>query len=1045
MELRKLYIAALLILMAQTTMGQNIFFGQNKVQYRDFDWYYIQTSDFDIYFYEGEDSLAIFAAEALTDAFEDIHNELNYTLSKRVPVIVYASHNEFQQTNVIGELIPEGVGGFTEVFQNRIVIPFTGSYEDFRHVLHHELTHAVIFDLLYGNALKSIFSREALFRPPLWFSEGYAEYSSRHGWDIEADMFVRDAVIEGYLPPLQFLGGFLAYKGGQCAINYICEKYGEEKIFEILSKGRSVITMERAVKGALGISLEDLSEEWHKTLKRIYWPEIAERDDPDELGEMLTDHIEDGSVYNQQPEWSPAGDRLAFFSDKSNPQNGYSDRYNEIFIISTIDGEIISCLVKAERSGDLESLHSYVSGLSWSPDGKQIAFISKSHGSDALFIFDAYSGKRKKKIEFDLSGLRNPAWSPDGSRIALEGFKEGFTDLYIYDFNDSTTNRVTSDKYDDTNPSWSPDGSSIAFSSDRPLDENDGDEFIYGTYNVFVLNLESNEIENITSNPYNNSQPAFSPDGKRIAYMSNKNGISNIYIYEIEKAESFPITNIISGVFAPSWSPEGDKLAVSAFNKYGFDILVLKDLKNVAPDDGELLITPFMRKLRDNEKNIFVPEVILTEEQVNKMAGDSTSKLTSDFSTYVFKAGQSIINRESYHSESDSLDKQPSEMAEFSEKDTLEYLMPDGNFKRNKYKLKFSPELITGGLSYDNFYGLRGQSFLAISDMFGDHHFYIVTDLVNTIDQSNIQLSYSYTEKRINYGVGIFHFKDTYYDDYNGIYFSDRVFGLQAYASHPFSRFSRFDLSLTQMTVSRDNFRYKPNSTTNLMSLSGELVSDAVIWGIVGPVSGQRYKLSLEKSLKSVNTGLSYLSFQMDYRKYLHFWDRYNFAIRLGGGASSGEDAKLFHLGGSSNWIGPKRKTSNIYSVNNIYINEIIVPLRGYSYFEDTGTHYAIANFEFRYPFIDYFQLRFPLPISLQQVSGAIFWDIGAAWTKRKELRVFDPEHGFPVLGNVNSGIGFGARANLGIFVLRVDFGWATDLNTIAQKPETYFSFGAEF
>ena len=311
MKFRITYITIAIALIAASAAAQNVYFGQNKVQYRDFNWSYIQTADFDIYFYKGEDTLAVFAAGVLNEAYKEISEELNYTLNNRVPVIIYASHNEFQQTNVIGELIPEGVGGFTEVFKNRIVVPFTGSYEDFRHVLHHELTHAVVFDLLYGNALKSIFSREALFQPPLWFSEGYAEYSSRHGWDMEADMFARDAIIEGYMPPLMYLNGFLAYKGGQSAILYITEKYGEEKIFEIFSKGRSVVTMERAVKATLGISLEDLSEEWQKALKKAYWPEIANRESPDDMGEMLTDHTKDGSIYNQQPEWSPSGDRLA--------------------------------------------------------------------------------------------------------------------------------------------------------------------------------------------------------------------------------------------------------------------------------------------------------------------------------------------------------------------------------------------------------------------------------------------------------------------------------------------------------------------------------------------------------------------------------------------------------------------------------------------------------------------------------------------------------------------------------------------------------------
>ena len=127
-------------------------FGQNKVQYRDFDWKFISSPNFDVYYYGDEIDLANFTMEASIEAYEQIAKHLRWNLKKRVSIIVYHSHNEFQQTNVVGVYMQEGIGGVTELFKNRVVIPFEGDYKAFRHVIHHELVHAMINDLIYGGS-----------------------------------------------------------------------------------------------------------------------------------------------------------------------------------------------------------------------------------------------------------------------------------------------------------------------------------------------------------------------------------------------------------------------------------------------------------------------------------------------------------------------------------------------------------------------------------------------------------------------------------------------------------------------------------------------------------------------------------------------------------------------------------------------------------------------------------------------------------------------------------------------------------------------------
>jgi len=1011
-----------LFLLISQGMTQEPYFGKNKVQYKSFDWHFIQTENFDIYYYKGEYHLAKFAADVLEEAYLKVKQELRYDLSKRIPLILYNSPNDFQQTNVISNLIEEGVGGFTESFKTRIVVPFTGSYEDFRHVLHHELTHAVTYDMLYGNMVSSIFSRQYLFQLPLWFAEGYAEYSSRGGWDIQADMVIRDATINGYLTPLELAGGYLVYKEGQSAIGYIVEKYGEEKLSEILNKGKSELSMDKALKSAIGIDQKALSEEWMKAQRKKYWPEIALRKEAKEFAKKLTHHPEDGSYINEKPAFSPAGDRLAIFSDRSD--------YTEIYIISAIDGKVLKRLVKGERSGDLESLHSYVSGLSWSPDGKSLAFVSKSKGGDVLCLIKVKDGKIYKKLGFQFDAMRSPSWSPEGKMIAFVGIKDGKADLYICHIDNQELIKLTDNYYGDEDPSFSPDGRFIAFSSDRPLELNeDSLDYKYGHYNLYLLELKSRKIKNLTKGEGNNTSPTWAPDGKKICFVSDRNGTYNLYVVDLDSSVVFPITNVLSGCFSPSWSKDGDKIAFSAFQKGGWDIFLIKEIKPAVEEEYSLIKTPYLLALEKDTIST-TTDTLQVEEPIQ-------SRL--DFSSYVFKAGKGEL---------DSL----AEMVEVKvveKKDTISYRLPNGEYRERKYKLKFSPDLVSGALSYDTYFGFQGQSFIAISDMLGDHTFILATDVVNTIDQSNFQIFYFYQARRLNVGGGILHTKYYYIDDLDRL-FSDRVYGALAYLSLPFSKFTRAELNLSHISIDRKYYDLNPytliydDRSAKVLLASLSWINDTVIWGHTGPINGTRSLLSYEYAPYITPRSTTYGAAMMDYRKYFHFKKRYDFVFRLSGGFSHGDDKKRFFLGGQSNWIGPSSGSENIYGINDLYFGNVITPLRGYKYFDISGTKFFLTNIELRYPFVEHFIMKFPLPLTLRYINGALFYDMGAAWDENKKFKGGTSKDGTK-LKDIKAGFGFGARANLGFFVLRYDVGWATDFDWVSSKPQHYVSLGAEF
>jgi len=1086
----------ILILLAPITNSQETSFGKNKVRYKDFDWSFIQTRHFDLHFYEDAYPTAKFAATVLESSYTEITKELNYVIQRRIPVFIYNSHNDFQQTNITSGLISEGVGGFTEVFKNRIVIPFSGSYEDFRHVLHHELTHAVTFDMLYGNAFKSLVSRQRLFSMPLWLAEGYAEYSSRHGWDYWADMVVRDATINGYLAPPWAIGGYLAYKQGQAMVKYIAEKYGEDKLGELLRKGKVHLTMNRTLKETIGLTEEEFWEDFNKEMKRRYWPDIAERKDPDEIAKQLTHARKDGSFFNEKPAFSPEGDKIAIFTDKSD--------YTEIVLISAIDGKYITDLVKSQRSGDLESLHSYVSGITFSPDGESITFVGKSSGKESLFLYNVKKKKTYRKKELDYYNILSPAWSPDGKKIAfsaLEGFKR---DLFIYDIENDKVTQLTDDRYDDVDPSWTADNNSLIFSSDRPHPQNQivdlknnlyvdsgafmpGD-FVYGFYNLFRINLSDNKVDVLDVGPGQNKVPAVSPDGSKVAFISNRNGIDNLYIAYLDSTYYFAITDIISAIRHLSWSPDGKNIAFSAFNKGAFDIFLMKELVPVS-ENGQPAFTDYMlgkydllKKFRNNEtlnahkkstnttlavidsvseyetyevdssfwatlQDTSVTDIVEGNEEDSTSVEDSLTTETGIYDDeYVFVSEEKDPLDSLLIPIGDSIDFYQPVVAEPTSFDSVPPPLESGDFLVKKYKTRFTPDYVGGGFSYNTFFGLSGLSYFVFSDYLGNHQIYVATELVNNIDQSFLQAFYFYNKKRTNLGVGFFHTKNYYLDNVDHL-FSDRFYGLQFIASYPFSTYSRIDLMTSQFFIDRqyhDSDDDSEDRSSKVTTAELAYVTDNIIWGITGPINGRRTKLSVTYGANLFDIeDIEFTSVDFDYRKYWHFGKLFSMAFRLSGGASFGNTPKQYFLGGTTNWIGNRTLDAKVYDVENLYFADVITPLRGYDYYDLSGNRYGLLNWEFRYPMIDYFIMRFPLAIAITNVTGAIFYDMGSTWTD--DNFKFGTSTGGSRLKDVKAGFGFGMRANLGFILIRYDLAWSTDYRNVSDKPFYYFSLGADF
>ncbi|NNF59359.1 MAG: BamA/TamA family outer membrane protein, partial [Rhodothermaceae bacterium] len=578
------------LLVADPAAAQYFGFGKNRVQYGAHDWRYIQSEHFDIYFYEREGTapggriLADFTARAAEDAYEQVADLFNYEISERIPLLVYQGHNDFAVTNAVQlPVYAEGIGGVTELFKNRIAVPFTGDWRDYRRVVHHELVHAVINDIFYGGSIQSILQNNLRLQIPLWFNEGLAEYSAL-GWDTQSDMYLRDAILNDYLADIPRLSGFFAYRGGQGVWDFIAEEYGREKVSEILERVRLTHSVPGAFREATGLSLRELSDRWKEALKIEYFPEVAAREDLDVVARPLVTEERGGGYYNTSPAISPQGDQVAYVTA--------TDGLFDVYVVAASGTERPQKLIDGQDNTQFESLRVLSPGLAWDPSGTRLAVAVKSGPSDAVAVYDVTRRRAEHFRVPNVDGIHSVAWSPDSTRIAFSGASGAQSDIFVLDLATGTATNVTGDLFSDHEPAWSPDSRSLVFHSDRadqlqlkqataaatgpggfdPLAHD------FSQYDLYRLDLEApDRVERLTFNESWDETNAEFGGPDRLLFVSDRNGIWNLYEKDLATGDELPLTDLQTGVIQASLSADGSRAALVALNEGTPSIYLLRD------------------------------------------------------------------------------------------------------------------------------------------------------------------------------------------------------------------------------------------------------------------------------------------------------------------------------------------------------------------------------------------------------------------------------------------------------------------------------------
>jgi hypothetical protein len=557
-------------LFAESASAQFYYFGRNKVQYTNFDWHVLRTEHFDIYYYPEMKDLAERGAAFAEASYRVLEGKFNFNVANRIPLIFYSSHLHFEQTNVTPGFIPEGVGGFFENLKGRVVIPFDGSIHQFKHVIQHELVHVFMHTKISRILLDHRLSEDRI--PPLWFTEGLAEYWSTE-WDAQAEMLLRDAVLTEYLVPMgdieSIYGSFLMYKEGQSFLQFLSQTYGEDKILLIMENFWKSSSFRDVMKMTFGKEYRSLDEEWVYSLKKKCYPLLSLSDQPSIVSEpVVTEGFNSNPVFYRRD-----GKPEVFFIGN---YTGYTSIYRKE--LGNREARPVT-VIEGEKSNEFEAFHFFQSKIDISKSGI-LAFVTKSGETDALHLYNVNEDRLVRTLHLPgIVSIGSPSWSPDGKQLVFSAMDmSGYNDLYIFTLETRAMRRLTNDYYDDRDPAWSPNGGGIAFSSDRT---SFGPE---GKYNLFLYNLETGTIEQLAAGDENYHSPSWSPDGHEIAFTSDADGAQNVWMVglgdtttasrALKPVEMRRLTNFTTAAFNPCWTDSGE-IVFTAFEKFSFQIRMI--------------------------------------------------------------------------------------------------------------------------------------------------------------------------------------------------------------------------------------------------------------------------------------------------------------------------------------------------------------------------------------------------------------------------------------------------------------------------------------
>ena len=970
------------------------YFGKNRVKYDDPDWHIYETEHFEIFYYpEMEEHLERVASYA-ESAYAQISADLTHDLATRIQLVVFKTHSEFEQQNIAPGQSPEGVGAFAEPFRQRIVLPIDEPPDQLYRLITHELTHQFAFDIIPRS-----FIRQGI---PLWVDEGLADYMAGV-WKPLDLMTVRDAALSDILPRMsefERYGGFasarVVYNLGHAAFEFIEERWGKEGVRQFLFSLRKTVIGGGGdiYDDAFDITAEEFDDEFESYI-RDRFQAFRDKERPDDYGrDLAPDPLDTPYVSVVSIEPSPSGDLIAAFAQNR------KDREIDIILISSEDGTVVSNLTDGfdqdlgfESIGIPGARWNAVPWMSWSGIGDRIGYFVRRGKYRSLVLQNVVTRDVERMIDLEtVDQPESPDISADGRYVAFSALHRAIGDIYLLDLDTEELTNLTNDDFADYSPTFSPDGSYLVYLAR-----------ISGNNKLFRLDLETKEKTQLTFGTFSEATAQFIDD-RTLVFSSTATD---------------PLLPV-----DPDVAANGD-----IFNIWTLDL-----------QNGEL------RQFTDTATGN-VSTIVLPGEDETRIA----------FVTY-FKGlygVHTIVRDEPLYTATATDYGGPGPTIDFQA--PLTHTLIAANTRRKgrfeKMYLDGAPPINIGVTNSGDF---LGGTALTFSDVLGDQSFSVYA--YSIAQYRTLSASYVNLSGRFQFAIQGFSQESFFYGNTGGFYspalnFLSRddalavqtVRGGTAFGIYPFDRFRRVEFTgglyhtsesfqnpaleqqadlYQQQQFGVDLFR---NGTSIPFGVT--FIQETTVFREFGPVAGNTMRFGYQYAPSIGTSFLGKQTIDLDARYYLRMGTTGLLALRARGFKSLGDFPDFLYFGGNSE-------------------------MRGYEYLEFIGHNAAYLNAELRFPLIE--AMLTPIGV-LGGIRGAFFFNLGGAGLNNQPFTAFsrstesftptvgfgqNPSTGefFEIFGDPATVSGFrlvDSRASYGIsletfvigFPIHFDWSWRTLFN----------------